>query len=208
MCVLWNLLIRLELDKFILLLTLLFKIILLLLPYLTSVCKATTLLLFAGILKAFKTSCNISCTATAQKGKFDAYKEALEHAMKEQSSHWTDKIKPLCQHTNSGCLYIWDRWDLPLARLWPRAGLSPRGRHLWRAPWTQRGWSWLAVKNVLRPQTKSQKQGSISRISASGCVLRVPNRQQPRKLLFGIARSLRCQAWVLWLTEIIEELFS
>lgn len=134
MCVLWNLLIRLELDKFILLLTLLFKIILLLLPYLTSVCKATTLLLFAGILKAFKTSCNISCTATAQKGKFDAYKEALEHAMKEQSSHWTDKIKPLCQHTNSGCLYIWDRWDLPLARLWPRAGLSPRGRHLWRAP--------------------------------------------------------------------------
>lgn len=81
---LWNLLIRLELDKFILLFTLLFKIILLLLPYLTSVCKATTLLLFAGILKAFKTSCNISCTAT---GKFDAYKEALEHAMKEQSSH-------------------------------------------------------------------------------------------------------------------------
>lgn len=47
------LLIRLELDKFFLLLILLFKIILLLLSYLTSVCKATTLLLFAGILKAW-----------------------------------------------------------------------------------------------------------------------------------------------------------
>lgn len=136
--------------------------------------------------------------------------------MQEQSSRWTGKIGALCQWENSGCLYIWDRWDLQhpqpcLASGQAVAVTQSRAQSQREAPlesWTRRGWSWDAVINVLRPQTKSQKQGSISRISPSDCVLRMPKSQQPRKLLFGTARSLRCQGWLLWLTDIIEELFS